>query len=291
MTFDLSAADPVSPTATLARQQMPTFDATGLDVLASIASGLANEDSSTQDPTPAATSTTPKPVPLNEPGPYNPVAFLPPDVAKQQLELKFVDMAEVTPEDSPTQPTGSRRRIVTLSQWLERFSIMAATIATRFPKKAPELFAYQALIIRAERTFESACWVAYDRQFRRQALSRGDLNWSVPDARLYNISFTGRAKAINRCAECYSEDHLADRCPTLINQSLTALVQAAASPHAYQVNAGPQTFPPHKLNQTLALPGAAQETCRRYNAGTCRSRMCKYVHVCIDCAAWPTPTV
>ncbi len=111
---------------------------------------------------------------------------------------------------------------------------------------------------------------------------------SVPDARLYNISFTGRAKSINRCAECYSEDHLAYRCPTLINQSLTALVQAAASPHAYQ------TFPPHKPNWTLALPGGAQETCRRYNSetcrrynsGTCRSRICKYVHAC-----WPTPTV
>ncbi len=116
-------------------------------------------------------------------------------IQSEYIELSnFVDMVEVTPEDSPTQPTGLRQsRIVTLSQWLERFSIMAATIATRFPRKAPELFAYQALIIRAERTFESACWVAYDCQFRRQALSRGDLNWSVPDACLYNISFTGRA--------------------------------------------------------------------------------------------------
>ena len=46
---------------------------------------------------------------------------------------------------------------------------MAAVIATRFPHKAPELFAYQATIVRAERNYEAGRWVAYDRQFRREA--------------------------------------------------------------------------------------------------------------------------
>ena len=60
---------------------------------------------------------------------------------------------------------------------------MAAVLATRFPEKAPELFAYQATIARAERNCEGKCWVSYD-QFQREALARKDLNWSVTDPRL-----------------------------------------------------------------------------------------------------------
>ena len=42
---------------------------------------------------------------------------------------------------------------------------MAAVLATRFPEKAPELFAYQATIVRAERNYEGKRLVSYDRQF------------------------------------------------------------------------------------------------------------------------------
>lgn len=65
---------------------------------------------------------------------------------------------------------------------------MAAVLCTRFPEKAPELRAYQATIIRAERNYEGKMWVTYD---RRQALAKKDLNWSVTDPRLYNEAFTG----------------------------------------------------------------------------------------------------
>ena len=63
-------------------------------------------------------------------------------------------------------PLPGRPPITDISQWVERFSSIAAVIATRFLHKAPELFAYQAVIIRAERKYG----VSYDRQFRRKAL-------------------------------------------------------------------------------------------------------------------------
>ena len=44
--------------------------------------------------------------------------------------------------------------ITNISQWIERFSLMAVVICSRFPQKAPELLAYQATIIRAERNYE-----------------------------------------------------------------------------------------------------------------------------------------
>jgi len=59
-------------------------------------------------------------------------------------------------------------------------------LATRFPEKAPELFAYQATIVQAERNYDGKRWVSHDHQFRREDLARKDLNWSVTDSRLYN---------------------------------------------------------------------------------------------------------
>ena len=63
---------------------------------------------------------------------------------------------------------------------------MVAILSARFPEKAPELLAYQATIIRAERNYEGKQWVAYDK-----ALMRRGLNLSIPDSRLYNEAFTG----------------------------------------------------------------------------------------------------
>ena len=59
-----------------------------------------------------------------------------------------------------------------------------------------------ATVVRAERNYESGRWVTYDRQFRRQALARKSLDWSVTDPRLYSEAFTGRAKSIPRCSTC-----------------------------------------------------------------------------------------
>ena len=94
-------------------------------------------------------------------------------------------MSEVTlQEQAPGRPPPPGcPPIMDISQWVERYSL--TVISTSFPHK---LFAYQATIIRAERNYEAGRWVAYNRQFRREALSRKDLNWSTPDPRLYSES-------------------------------------------------------------------------------------------------------
>lgn len=51
-------------------------------------------------------------------------------------------------------PVPARAPITNLSQWLKRYSLMAAALAARFLEKAPELFAYQATIIHAERNYD-----------------------------------------------------------------------------------------------------------------------------------------
>ena len=67
-------------------------------------------------------------------------------------------------------------------------------MTSRFPEKAAELWAYQTTILHAAHAYEGANWVAYDRLYRREMLAKKDLNWSVPNARLYSEAFTGRAK-------------------------------------------------------------------------------------------------
>ena len=100
-------------------------------------------------------------------------------------------MSDVTLDDvlpqTPGKPPPARPPIQDISQWSERFCLIAGILATRFPLKASELFAYHASIIHVERNYEKYRWVAYDRQYRREALARKDLNWSAENSRLYTM--------------------------------------------------------------------------------------------------------
>lgn len=151
---------------------------------------------------------------------------------------------------------------------------MAAVLCTRFPDKAGELFAYQATIVRAERNYEGKRWVSYDRQFRREALARKDLNWSVTDPRLYNEAFTGRARSIARCTYCLQDDHTAPYCPKNPNRPIFGWFP---DPMVWNPQAAGGQLP------SIYTPRPSQEICRRFNEGRCRQSRCKYRHACQDC--------
>ena len=165
---------------------------------------------------------------------------------------------------------GAKLPVTDISQWLERYSLMAALLATRFPDKAPELFSYQATIVRAELNYEGKRWVTYDRQFLREALARKDLNWSVTNPRLYNEAFTGRARAIPRCSFCLQDDHRAADCPRDPNRP---------------VFGGMVPWPVHSVapQQQASDRAPHAEICRRYNDGKCKQRHCRYRHACSGC--------
>ena len=117
-------------------------------------------------------------------------------------------------------PPPARLPITDISQWTERYSLMTAVLCSKFPDKAGELFVYQASIVHAERNYEGKRRVAYDRQYRREALARKDLNWSITDPRLYNEVFTGRAWSIACCSYCLQDDHSAAQCPCNPNRPI-----------------------------------------------------------------------
>ena len=196
-------------------------------------------------------------------------------------------MAEIALDDDTLQtpgrpPAPARLPITDISQWVERYSLMTAVLTTRFPAKAPELLAYQATIVRAERNYEGKRWVSYDRQFRREALARKDLNWSVSNARLYNEAFTGRARAIARCSYCLQDDHTATYCPKNPHRPPFGWFP---DPSTWQ----PQATPLASQPPSQPARHTSQEVCRRFNDGRCRQARCRYRHACSSCHA-PTPS-
>lgn len=217
---------------------------------------------------------------------YSPAAALPPKLVKKILDLEFVEMSELLPDawhDDPAPEAGHIRRrprrapVTDIILWLECFARMASVIATKFPSKSPELWAYQTTILRAAKNYEGSAWVAYDRQYRREALSRQDLNWSACNARLYSEAFTGRAKLIPRCQHCLSEAHASDSCPMDPNPPIVYQTTAKLIPTTHS-NA-PQQGQPGRSR----APDKVAEICRNYNWNRCRRPHCRYLHICSEC--------
>ena len=268
---------------------MPTFDPTGgahsgLDVLASAAAQQSQKEEHQLVSTDGSAGSRS----LQSRGPYNPAATLPPKVVKKIMALEFVEMAElradIWPDDSTPADSGSISRrpskppITNIRSWLECYARMAAVLTTRFPEKAAELWAYQTTILHTAHAYEGANWVAYDRLYRREMLANKDLNWSMPNPRLYSQAFTGRAKRHPQCPHCLSEDHGAPTCPHNPNPPIMGWFQGSPPTH---LGAVPAQLPPGP--SPLAKP-VAQEVCRNFNSGRCRFTRCRYLHICSDCS-------
>ena len=227
---------------------------------------------------------------LHKPGPYNPAAALPPRVVKRILALEFTEMSElradIWPDDnvSSEEAATSRRRlgkspVMDIRIWLECFARLAAVLVTRFPEKAPELWSYQTSIVKAAHTYEGSNWVSYDRQYRRDMLAKKDLNWSVPNNRLFSEAFTGRARSIPRCPHCFSEDHTSAVCP--FNPTPPAFGWFHSPQHLMALSPLTQQTPPQA--PPLGRGSARREICRNFNRDRCYMSRCRFLHICMEC--------
>ena len=107
-------------------------------------------------------------------------------------------------------------------------------------------------------------------------------SWSVPDPRLYNEAFTGRARPIARCSYCLQDDHAAQQCPHNPHRPMFGwFPDPAAWPN--------RTQSPY-LGASPAGRSPSNEICRRYNEGRCRYSRCRFRHICSDCEA-PHPSI
>ena len=131
--------------------------ATPLDLLADAALGSATPDFTTGADGGLGKS-------LHTTGPYNPAATLPPKIVRKIIALEFVEMAElradiwpdesVTPETTHPPHRLGKPPVTNIRSWLEGYGRMAAILATRFPEKAAELWAYQTTILHAAHAYE-----------------------------------------------------------------------------------------------------------------------------------------
>ena len=190
----------------------------------------------------------------------------------------WADDTSNTEASNPSRRPG-KPPVRDIKVWLECFVRMAALITTRFPEKVPELWAHQTTILKAAQNYEGSNWVAYDRQFRRDMLARRDLNWSVPNTRLYNEAFTGIARSIPRCPHSLSEDHAGTSCLHNPNPPLVVWIQA---PPQLQTGFLPNSVIPPVT--TSNRPATMNEICRNYNENRCRFTRCRYRHICSECA-------
>ena len=250
--------------------------ATPLDLLADAALGSATPDFTTRADGGLGKS-------LHTTGPYNPAATLPPKIVRKIIALEFVEMAElradIWPDESVTPETTHPPRrlgkppVTNIRSWLEGYGRMAAILATRFPEKAAELWAYQTTILHAAHAYEGSNWVAYDRLYCREMLAKKDLNWSVPNPRLYSEAFTGRARRHPQCPHCLSEDHMGVGCPHNPNPPFMGWFQSGPP-----LQGGPAA-------QTPPLPQAKpREICRNFNGNRCRFTRCRFLHICSECS-------
>ena len=157
----------------------------------------------------------------------------------------------------------------------------AGMITSRFPDKAPQLFAYLRMIVRASQTFEGPAWVSYDSQFHRKAALVKSWDWGSPDTALYNECFTGRAKLKVLCKHCLSDTHTEQQCP---------LASHATTHVATQLS--PSLNPPGKTRPLPSGQTRSVELCGLFNKSTgnsCTYSNCRYAHICSLCRLGPHP--
>ena len=93
-------------------------------------------------------------------------------------------------------------------------------------------------------------------------------------------AFTGRARIIPRCSHCLSEIHSVANCPDLPQGPLPTPQQTSIRPAKWlsstSVQRGSLTVP--------ATPAVSSEYCCLFNQIQCRSRCCRYTHLCSTCS-------
>lgn len=216
---------------------------------------------------------------------YNPAAFLSQRVAKMILSLEFVEMSEVALDDDLPGSAGrsapARPPIQDISQWVERYSLMAGLLDTRFPEKDPEVFAYPAVIVCAECNYQQGQWVVYDRQYRREALAQRDLNWSITDPTLYIEVFTGWARQIPRCQFCLQHDHPEAYCPRNPNRMM----------FGWFSNPGTWAMPPPTPGPRYSSTDRSDDVCHNQGRYTGKkATKCHRAHSCLTCGG-PHPAL
>ena len=174
-------------------------------------------------------------------------AGLPPvpcKIVKRIQSGEFIDMAELLPdrlgiragttEKDDKAPRLKRRQVTSILEWIQCYSIYTAVVCAKCPERIQDMLGYQALIMEACMEYEGDSWLGYDRRFRQTVSASPGATWAKIDPTLWNMAFTGQAKA-RRCKHCFSLSHLAEDCdwaPTPPTQLASSPVTSKPTPRS-----------------------------------------------------------
>ena len=217
---------------------------------------------------------------------------VPAKLVKRIQKAEYVDMAELLKDNMEAErrrmlsdsafPQSHltnrpvRREIPDMLSWLQCFSLYAAVVASKYPEKARELWAYQATLIGEARRCGGRGWLLYDSAFRQQITSFDAVDFSKINQSLYSTTFLAYGAGAKFCPECMMADHSQEECALHPNRSLPVV-------QMQEVRRGgreePRLRPPEGYKRRAGRRGP----CFQWNDGRCTHPYCRFEHVCSRC--------
>ena len=211
---------------------------------------------------------------------------VPVKLVKKIWSGEYVDMAELLRDNMEVERrrhategeggsgagTSSRREIPDLLSWLHCFSLYAAVVCERYPNKARELWAYQALIVSEHRRCGGRGWLLYDSAFRQQVRSLEDTDFSQVNQALYSTTFLAYGGKGQFCSRCLASNHAQEDCALYPPSAVPAgrfREQARSNRREDRHH--------HEPRRSWKGP------CYAWNDGKCGAPYCRFEHVCSRC--------
>ncbi len=198
----------------------------------------------------------------------------------------YVEMAELLKDnveaerrrvaagDSGQTGRTCRREVPDFDSWLQCFSLYAAVVCAKYPQKARELWAYQALMLAEYRKCGGRGWHLYDSAFRQQITNLETVDFSKVNQGLYATTFLAYGGKGQFCGRCMASDHSQEDC-ALNPRREVPVVQLQEQRSAGSRREEPQGDTRRRRGRRGA--------CYAFNDGRCSLPYCRFEHVCSVC--------
>ncbi len=214
---------------------------------------------------------------------------IPAKLVRKVEKGEFVDMADFLKDNmelerrrltagesnSAGTATANRREVPDILSWLHSFSMYAAIVAEKWPGKARQLWAYQAIMVNEARRCGGRGWSLYDAAFRQQIANYDMVDFSKINQSLYSTTFLAYGNRGQCCQMCMASDHTQDEC---------ALAQAKNVSRGRPLLLEPGTRETRlKRWDGRRERGRTRLPCFAWNDGRCIHPHCKFDHICSRC--------
>ena len=206
------------------------------------------------------------------------VAHVSGETIRKILRVEFVELATLLPSRSAhaepeakrfkinqtdgneivlASAASSKRKIESLIDWVEAWSIFSTIVTCNMPDTANGLMQHQLRVVQAAQKYRLAAVLEFDIRVRQAIAKDSSRSIGVMDTELFTQCFTGHALPV--CNKCHKTGHVTSSC-----------------------FAGRRDTASFRGSQP-AKGGQDQPVCRRFNTGSCSFTECKYEHVCSFC--------